>query len=107
MRMYTRASRAAANLLLLAFLAVLLFEARDAGLGTALIALAIAAPAILCYGFFIASQHCARCKESVVGPWSAYEPVVAFFAVVTPLRVPLYCPHCGARTPFIGQRERQ
>jgi hypothetical protein len=99
MRTYTRASRAAANLLLLAFLAVLLWNARNAGLGTTLIALAIAAAGIVYYGFFIASQHCPKCKESVVVPWSSYYAL--FFAVVMPFRVPFYCPHCAALTPFV------
>jgi hypothetical protein len=74
-------------------------------LGIALMALAIAAPAIVYYGFFIASQHCLRCKESIVVPPSSYYPVAVFFAVVTPLRVPFSCPHCGAPTPLVSRRE--
>jgi hypothetical protein len=99
-RTYTRVSRAAANLALLAFLLVLFVSGRDGDLVVALAALAIAGAAIVCYGYFIASQRCSNCKESVVVPWSASEPAMLFFAFVTPLRVPLRCPHCGAQTPF-------
>jgi hypothetical protein len=99
-RTYTRRSRAAANVLLLVFLGLLYLNACNGGLGVALIALAVAGPAIFYYGYFIASQHCANCWESIVVPYSSYEPVMFFFAVVTPFRVPLQCPHCNAVTPW-------
>jgi hypothetical protein len=99
-RTYTRTSRAAANVLLLVFLGVIYFNARGGGFSVALIALVVAAPAIVYYGYFIASQRCAKCRESVVVPYSSYDPVMGFFAVVTPFRVPLRCPHCDAQTPW-------
>jgi hypothetical protein len=99
-RTYTRRSRAAANVLLLVFLGLLYLNASDGGLGVALTGLAITGPAIFYYGYFIASQQCANCRESIVVPYSSYEPVMVLFAVVTPFRVPLQCPHCNALTPW-------
>lgn len=99
-RTYTRTSRAAANVALLAFLGMLYFNTRDGGLAVALLALAAAGPAIFYYGYFIASQRCENCREPIVGPYSSYEPVMNFFAVVTPFRVPLRCPNCDAMTPW-------
>jgi hypothetical protein len=105
-RTYTRLSRAAANVAVLAILGALLVVGRHGGLAVAIAGLAVAGAAIVCYGRFIASQHCSKCRESVVVPWSSYDPAIVFFAVVTPLRVPLRCPHCGARTPFSSHTEQ-
>ena len=104
-RTYTRRSRAAANVLLLVFLERLYLNAYDGGLGVALIALAIAGPAIFYYGYFIASQNCANCRESMVMPYSSAEPGMTFFALVTPLLIPLRCPHCNAVTPWTREVE--
>ena len=105
-RIYTRRSRATANMILLVFLGLLYLNAYDGGLGVALIALAIAGPAIFYYGYFIASQHCANCWESMLVPYSTSEPGMTFFALITPLRIPLRCPHCNAVTPWTRKVER-
>jgi hypothetical protein len=97
-RTYSRKSRAIANGLLLVFLALVYLNGRDGDLGTALLALGIAGTAIVYYGYFIASQRCSNCRESIVVPYSSYEPTIIFFAVITPFRVPVRCPHCGAMT---------
>lgn len=99
-RTYTRRARIAANLLLLVFLALLYCNARGGGLAVAVLALAVSGPAVVYYGYFIASQLCVRCGQSIVVPWSSYQPEMALFAVATPLRVPLQCPHCNTKTPW-------
>ena len=104
-RIYTRRSRAAANVLLLVFLGLLYLNANDGGLGAAWVALAAAGPAIFYYGYFIASQHCTNCRESMVLPYSSAEPGMTLFALATPLRIPLKCPHCNAVTPWTREVE--
>ena len=94
-------------MLLLLFLALVYFNARDDGLAVALVALGISGAAILYYGYFVASQHCAICKESVVVPYSSYEPTMVFFALVTPFRVPLRCPQCNALTSWKTSNSKQ
>ena len=107
MRTYTRTSRAAANLLLLLFVALVYVVGRDSDLAAALIALVIAGAAIFYYGYFISSQHCAVCSESIVVPYSSYEPTMVFLALVAPFRVPLRCPHCGASTSWNTSHSEQ
>lgn len=104
-RTYTRAARATANVLLLAFLGMLYASARGSGLVGALIALLIAAPALVCYGYYVASQHCARCRESIFGGDDPHGVLGEYIAFITPLRVPLQCPHCRALTPWTLVRD--
>ncbi|WP_298924699.1 hypothetical protein [uncultured Ramlibacter sp.] len=98
-RVYTRSARAFANgLLVLLLFAVVWIARNESALGTVLV-LVLASPGIICYGHFLSSQLCGRCRESIFD-LSSDGPFWRLTALATPFQIPMRCPHCQAATKW-------
>jgi len=93
MRIYRRTSRAIANAGLIGLCAALLTCTNASSTVAVAIAAALGAAGFLCYGFFIASQHCSQCGASFVKlPENHFAR--SSWLTFGPLYVPFSCPSC-------------
>jgi hypothetical protein len=95
--LYTRKSRVIANVALLALLGLVLRFAIDQTFSVIVFLMLLIALGIVYYGYFLASQTCGKCRESIVDLSSVPWHVAYFFA---PFHVPLRCPHCRTVTKW-------
>ena len=96
-RIYTRKSRALANVFVFVLVWLVFMFANNQTTSTIVIVMLFVAPGIICYGYFLSSQVCVRCGNSIFDLSGTYVlwRIVALFA---PLHVPFKCPHYGAAT---------
>ena len=92
MRIYSRLSRAAANIALSA--TVFFTLSGGEGVADGLLSACLLVGSILVYGYFIASQHCEHCTESFIATTSNPRWLL-LQVIVLPFVVPFRCPHCG------------
>jgi hypothetical protein len=98
MREYRRSSRVKANLALIGGVGGAVLLAQGWPVWSAVFLAIVVGVGILGYGYFVASQLCARCGNSYahISSYVAQQ----YFYVYLPLTAPSSCPSCGAKARY-------
>lgn len=94
-RIYTLRKRFFANLFINILIVLAFYLTKDESQSFVLLVVALLFPAIICYGFYIASLCCHRCGQSYLLFHGDYH-VQKFLIMFSSLHVPSQCRHCGA-----------